>query len=74
MTWLSLLQLLLSVADKIAGYLDERQKLEGGMAVERAKNLTALLANVRKAEDARARERDRIARDGVRAPDANSRD
>ena len=53
MSWLALVNGLLSLANTIAGYLDKQQLLEAGKALANAPNLQKALDKNRAANDAR---------------------
>lgn len=74
MTWLSIVKLLLSIADRITARLDTERQLEIGREIERASSLRLALELTRIANEARNRERDRIrASGGLRDEDPFSR-
>ena len=76
MSWLAVLQALLSVADAVAGYLKEGQMLEAGAALANAKNLQAAQDAHRRASAARDVIGDRLRVDPSWVPpsDPNRRD
>ena len=76
MSWLAVLQALLSVADAVAGYLREGQMLEAGAALANAKNLQVAQDAHRRSLAARDVIADNIARDDAWMPasDPNRRD